>query len=143
MLHFLYHRDEDQLPLRSFTANSDMAQMSTELLLKGLWVGVLVLKREWEGPHNLFLCVLHSLLNLLPVGRGRREYTERKWPPTLLSVSNSLFISLPTFDPFLVLPFALLVFFDLPSALTDGLLLSQSRQRIVCLNSLKASVQVR
>lgn len=62
--------------------------------------------------------------------------------PTLLSVSNSLFISLPTFDPFLVLPFALLVFFDLPSALTDGLLLSQSRQRIVCLNSLKASVQV-
>ncbi|XP_068387800.1 bridge-like lipid transfer protein family member 2 isoform X3 [Eschrichtius robustus] len=58
LLHFLYHRDEDQLPLRSFTANSDMAQMSTELLLK------------------------------------------------------------------------------------DGLLLSQSRQRIVCLNSLKASVQV-
>ncbi|XP_057569958.1 bridge-like lipid transfer protein family member 2 isoform X4 [Hippopotamus amphibius kiboko] len=58
LLHFLYHRDEDQLPLRSFTANSDMAQMSTELILK------------------------------------------------------------------------------------DGLLLSQSRQRIVCLNSLKASVQV-
>ncbi|XP_036264614.1 protein KIAA0100 homolog isoform X5 [Pipistrellus kuhlii] len=58
LLHFLYHRDEDQLPLRSFTANSDLAQMSTELLLK------------------------------------------------------------------------------------DGLLLSQSRQRIVCLNSLKASVQV-
>ncbi|XP_070246467.1 bridge-like lipid transfer protein family member 2 isoform X2 [Bos mutus] len=58
LLHFLYHRDEDQLPLRSFTANSDVAQMSTELLLK------------------------------------------------------------------------------------DGLLLSQSRQRIVCLNSLKANVQV-
>ncbi|XP_007935565.1 protein KIAA0100 homolog [Orycteropus afer afer] len=58
LLHFLYHRDEDQLPLRSFTANSDMAQMSIELLLE------------------------------------------------------------------------------------DGLLLSQSRQRIVCLNSLKASVQV-
>uniref|UniRef100_A0A5F9DT06 Bridge-like lipid transfer protein family member 2 n=1 Tax=Oryctolagus cuniculus TaxID=9986 RepID=A0A5F9DT06_RABIT len=58
LLHFLYHRDEDQLPLRSFTSNSDMAQMSTELLLE------------------------------------------------------------------------------------DGLLLSQSRQRIVCLNSLKASVQV-
>uniref|UniRef100_G1QQQ2 Bridge-like lipid transfer protein family member 2 n=1 Tax=Nomascus leucogenys TaxID=61853 RepID=G1QQQ2_NOMLE len=58
LLQFLYHRDEDQLPLRSFTANSDMAQMSTELLLE------------------------------------------------------------------------------------DGLLLSQSRQRIVCLNSLKASVQV-
>jgi len=35
------------------------------------------------------------------------------------------------------------VFFsDLLFALTDGLLLSQSRQRIVCLNSLKASVQV-
>ncbi|XP_070246468.1 bridge-like lipid transfer protein family member 2 isoform X3 [Bos mutus] len=59
LLHFLYHRDEDQLPLRSFTANSDVAQMSTELLLK------------------------------------------------------------------------------------DGLLLSQSRQRIVCLNSLKANVQFR
>uniref|UniRef100_G3T406 Bridge-like lipid transfer protein family member 2 n=1 Tax=Loxodonta africana TaxID=9785 RepID=G3T406_LOXAF len=58
LLHFLYHRDEDQLPLRSFTANSDMAQMSIELLLE------------------------------------------------------------------------------------DGLLLSQSRQRIVCLSSLKASVQV-
>uniref|UniRef100_A0A4W2DSF3 Bridge-like lipid transfer protein family member 2 n=1 Tax=Bos indicus x Bos taurus TaxID=30522 RepID=A0A4W2DSF3_BOBOX len=58
LLHFLYHRDEDQLPLRSFTANSDVAQMSTELLLK------------------------------------------------------------------------------------DGLLLSQSRQRIVCLNCLKANVQV-
>lgn len=58
LLHFLYHRDEDQLPLRSFTANYDMAQMSTELLLE------------------------------------------------------------------------------------DGLLLSQSRQRIVCLNSLKANVQV-
>lgn len=58
LLQFLYHRDEDQLPLRSFTANSDMAQMSTELLLE------------------------------------------------------------------------------------DGLLLSQSRQRIVCLSSLKASVQV-
>ncbi|XP_024835903.1 bridge-like lipid transfer protein family member 2 isoform X1 [Bos taurus] len=59
LLHFLYHRDEDQLPLRSFTANSDVAQMSTELLLK------------------------------------------------------------------------------------DGLLLSQSRQRIVCLNCLKANVQFR
>ncbi|GAB1296519.1 Protein KIAA0100 [Apodemus speciosus] len=58
LLHFFYHRDEDQLPLRSFTANYDMAQMSTELLLE------------------------------------------------------------------------------------DGLLLSQSRQRIVCLNSLKANVQV-
>ncbi|XP_074045153.1 bridge-like lipid transfer protein family member 2 isoform X4 [Macrotis lagotis] len=58
LLQFYYHRDEDQLPLRSFTANSDMAQMSTELLLE------------------------------------------------------------------------------------DGLLLSQSRQRIICLNSLKASVQV-
>ncbi|KAH0511375.1 hypothetical protein LTLLF_147890 [Microtus ochrogaster] len=58
LLHFLYHRDEDQLPLRSFMANYDMAQMSTELLLE------------------------------------------------------------------------------------DGLLLSQSRQRIVCLNSLKANVQV-
>ncbi|KAB0361019.1 hypothetical protein FD754_005175 [Muntiacus muntjak] len=58
LLQFLYHRDEDQLPLRSFTANSDVAQMSTELLLK------------------------------------------------------------------------------------DGLLLSQSRQRIVCLSSLKANVQV-
>ncbi|XP_051014003.1 protein KIAA0100-like [Acomys russatus] len=58
LLHFWYHRDEDQLPLRSFTANYDMAQMSTELLLE------------------------------------------------------------------------------------DGLLLSQSRQRIVCLNSLKANVQV-
>uniref|UniRef100_A0A8C5LG97 Bridge-like lipid transfer protein family member 2 n=1 Tax=Jaculus jaculus TaxID=51337 RepID=A0A8C5LG97_JACJA len=58
LLHFLYHRDEDQLPLQSFTANSDMAQLSTELLLE------------------------------------------------------------------------------------DGLLLSQSRQRIVCLNSLKANVQV-
>ncbi|XP_043857335.1 protein KIAA0100 homolog isoform X2 [Dromiciops gliroides] len=58
LLQFCYHRDEDQLPLRSFTANSDMAQMSTELLLE------------------------------------------------------------------------------------DGLLLSQSRQRILCLNSLKASVQV-
>ncbi|XP_036622430.1 protein KIAA0100 homolog isoform X2 [Trichosurus vulpecula] len=58
LLQFNYHRDEDQLPLRSFTANSDMAQMSTELLLE------------------------------------------------------------------------------------DGLLLSQSRQRIICLNSLKASVQV-
>ena len=30
----------------------------------------------------------------------------------------------------------------LPFALTDGLLLSQSRQRIVCLNCLKANVQV-
>ncbi|XP_027718336.1 protein KIAA0100 homolog [Vombatus ursinus] len=58
LLQFNYHRDEDQLPLRSFIANSDMAQMSTELLLE------------------------------------------------------------------------------------DGLLLSQSRQRIICLNSLKASVQV-
>ncbi|XP_072495879.1 bridge-like lipid transfer protein family member 2 isoform X2 [Notamacropus eugenii] len=58
LLQFNYHRDEDQLPLRSFTANSDVAQMSTELLLE------------------------------------------------------------------------------------DGLLLSQSRQRIICLNSLKASVQV-
>ncbi|XP_044528771.1 protein KIAA0100 homolog isoform X1 [Gracilinanus agilis] len=58
LLQFSYHRDEDQLPLRSFTANSDMAQMSTELLLE------------------------------------------------------------------------------------DGLLLSQSRQRIICLSSLKASVQV-
>lgn len=36
LLHFLYHRDEDQLPLRSFTSNSDMAQMSTELLLEAL-----------------------------------------------------------------------------------------------------------
>lgn len=60
-----------------------------------------------------------------------------------MSVSESLFISLPASDPLLVLPFALPVFSsDLPSALTDGLLLSQSRQRIVCLNSLKASVQV-
>ncbi|XP_051848259.1 bridge-like lipid transfer protein family member 2 [Antechinus flavipes] len=58
LLQFYYHRDEDQLPLRNFTANSDMAQMSTELLLE------------------------------------------------------------------------------------DGLLLSQSRQRIICLNSLKANVQV-
>ncbi|XP_068945900.1 bridge-like lipid transfer protein family member 2 isoform X2 [Petaurus breviceps papuanus] len=58
LLQFSYCRDEDQLPLRSFTANSDVAQMSTELLLE------------------------------------------------------------------------------------DGLLLSQSRQRIICLNSLKASVQV-
>ncbi|EGV91331.1 protein KIAA0100 [Cricetulus griseus] len=58
LLHFLCHRDEDQPPLRSFTARYDMAQMSTELILE------------------------------------------------------------------------------------DGLLLSQSRQRIVCLNSLKANVQV-
>lgn len=43
LLHFLYHRDEDQLPLRSFTANYDMAQMSTELLLEGSWKGLLVL----------------------------------------------------------------------------------------------------
>lgn len=42
LLHFLYHRDEDKLPLRGFTANSDMAQMSTELLLKGSWVGILL-----------------------------------------------------------------------------------------------------
>lgn len=57
-LGFLYHCDEDQLPLRSFTSKSDMAQMTSELVLK------------------------------------------------------------------------------------DGLLLSQSRQRIVCLNFLKVSVQV-
>jgi hypothetical protein len=44
LLHFLYHRDEDQLPLRSFTANYDMAQMSTELLLEGSWKGLLVLR---------------------------------------------------------------------------------------------------
>ncbi|XP_038614966.1 protein KIAA0100 homolog isoform X2 [Tachyglossus aculeatus] len=57
-LQFVFQRDEEQLPLRSFTPNTDMAQMSTELLLE------------------------------------------------------------------------------------EGLLLSQSRQRIVCLSSLKASVQV-
>ncbi|XP_067422042.1 bridge-like lipid transfer protein family member 2 isoform X1 [Emydura macquarii macquarii] len=58
LLQFLYQRDEEQIPLRSFTPTSDLGQMSTELLLE------------------------------------------------------------------------------------DGLLLSQSRQRIVCLSSLKASVQV-
>ncbi|XP_075760621.1 bridge-like lipid transfer protein family member 2 [Pelodiscus sinensis] len=58
LLRFLYQRDEEQLPLRSFTATSDLGQMSSELLLE------------------------------------------------------------------------------------DGLLLSQTRQRIVCLSSLKASVQV-
>ncbi|XP_050785010.1 bridge-like lipid transfer protein family member 2 isoform X6 [Gopherus flavomarginatus] len=58
LLQFLCQRDEEQIPLRSFTPTSDLGQMSTELLLE------------------------------------------------------------------------------------DGLLLSQSRQRIVCLNSLKASLQV-
>ena len=53
LLHFLYHRDEDQLPLRSFTANSDMAQMSTELLLKGLWVGMLFPREKGRTRHSL------------------------------------------------------------------------------------------
>lgn len=73
---------------------------------------------------------------------GRREYMESK-EPQLMSFGDSLFICLPVSDPLLVLPFVFPVFFsDLLFVLTDGLLLSQSRQRIVCLNSLKASVQV-
>lgn len=58
LLHFLYHRDEGQLPLRSFTANSDMSQMSTELLLKGLWVGMLVLRENGRTRHSLPPCAL-------------------------------------------------------------------------------------
>lgn len=52
LLHFLYHRDEDQLPLRSFTANYDMAQMSTELLLEGSWKGLLLLR---EDQHSVLI----------------------------------------------------------------------------------------
>lgn len=60
-----------------------------------------------------------------------------------MSLGDNLFICLPASDPLLVLCFVSPVFFsDLLFTLTDGLLLSQSRQRIVCLNSLKASVQV-
>lgn len=56
LLQFLYHRDEDQLPLRSFTANSDMAQMSTELLLEGSWVGVLVVSENGRTRYSLCSC---------------------------------------------------------------------------------------
>nr|AAH48096.1 KIAA0100 protein [Homo sapiens]AAY19515.1 BCOX [Homo sapiens] len=60
LLQFLYHRDEDQLPLRSFTANSDMAQMSTELLLEGSWVGVLVLSENGRTRYSLCSCPIWS-----------------------------------------------------------------------------------
>lgn len=60
-----------------------------------------------------------------------------------MSLGDNLFICLPASDPLLVLCFVSPAFSsDLLFTLTDGLLLSQSRQRIVCLNSLKASVQV-
>ncbi|XP_027241043.1 protein KIAA0100 [Cricetulus griseus] len=54
LLHFLCHRDEDQPPLRSFTARYDMAQMSTELILEGSWKGLLLLKRR-EDQHSVFM----------------------------------------------------------------------------------------
>lgn len=54
LLHFLFRRDEDQLPLRSFTANYDMAQMSTELLLEGSWKGLLVL-RDGRTRQSVFV----------------------------------------------------------------------------------------
>ena len=96
----------------------------------------------WErtgGPVTLFPNALLGLLNSVSVKQRRgswkcTETNERWWHSFCL-------LARPW--PSLVFPLTLSVFSShLPFALTDGLLLSQSRQRIVCLNSLKANVQV-
>lgn len=35
LLQFLYQREEEQIPLRNFTPNSDLDQMSVDLQLEG------------------------------------------------------------------------------------------------------------
>lgn len=90
-----YGRDNEQLPLKSFTPELSFPQSSLELLLEGKWTA------------------------------GRQTYCRESWKEEEV-VNNTLFFSFS--------------FFFL---LADGLLLSQSRQRILCVNTIKTTLQVR
>lgn len=98
LLHFLYHRDEDQLPLRSFTANSDLAQMSTELLLKGLGVDSGT-EREWEEKTLFFAtCPMVFLIwDQWGVGGGTilRENSPTSWVLVTTCLTPCLSLTLP------------------------------------------------
>lgn len=90
-----YGRDNEQLPLKSFTPELSFPQSSLELLLEGKWTA------------------------------GCQTYCRESWKEEEV-VNNTLFFSFS--------------FFFL---LADGLLLSQSRQRILCVNTIKTTLQVR
>lgn len=86
-----YGRDDEQLPLKSFTPELSFPQSSLELLLEGQWTA------------------------------GCQTQCRESWMKEK-AMNN-------TFSFFFLL--------------SDGLLLSQSRQRILCVNSLKTALQVR